>query len=570
MTARDVSLRRSPFSIAQAIGRTFAVGFFAIGALVSATSNRPVWGQGRSATNEDAACRALEDIRNLTITTAGLRRTPDATVQYCYVKGTISPAIHYHVQLPLPDAWTGRFVQRGDGGKDGDLDFFDDRLAQGYVVANSNTGHDSGSEPRASFAFNNRQAEIDFGYRAVHLLANTAKTVIRAYYERNAHHAYFEGCSSGGRQALTEAQRFPRDFDGIVAGAPVNQYQAINTTHAWMVKKLFENDFSNNLAFDTQGDGVPDSLTKLHLLARTVMDKCDAKDGITDGVIDDPLACDFEPDVELASLMCPGDVNADGCFTRGQIQTIKDIYAGAHDSKGVLVFKGQALGTEPGWRTELIPHAGNKLQPNRMRTFGDHMNYLFYENDPGVPPPDLTDLSYVPNKHVNPPEYAWWEFDIDDITSGKGDFMKALTDSTDPDLTRFLKDKPGKLLLYHGWGDATAQPEPTLDYFNAVVATTFQGDAEAAHDAIRLFMAPGMGHCDGGPGPNTWDRLQPLVDWVEQGRAPEFIVASHLGDDGAVDNERKICPEPQRAIYTGPEGGQNDPVNWVSANFSCR
>jgi feruloyl esterase len=210
------------------------------------------------------------DIRNLTITSAGLRKTADATVPYCYVKGTIPPAIRYHLQMPLPDAWNNRFVQQGDGGKDGDLDFFDDRLAQGYVVANSNTGHDSGAEPRASF--NNRQAEIDFGYRAVHLLANAAKTVIRAYYGRNASYAYFEGCSSGGRQALTEAQRFPQDFDGIVAGAPVNQYQAINATHAWMVKKLF----ANNLAFNTDGDGVPDSLTKLQLLARTVMDKCDA------------------------------------------------------------------------------------------------------------------------------------------------------------------------------------------------------------------------------------------------------------------------------------------------------
>jgi hypothetical protein len=126
-------------------------------------------------------------------------------------------------------------------------------------------------------------------------------------------------------------------------------------------------------------------------------------DGITDGVIDDPLACDFEPEDELASLMCRDDVNADDCFTRGQIQTIKDIYGGAHDSKGVLVFKGQALGTEPGWRTELIPHARNKLQPNRMRTFGDHMNYLFYENDPGVPSQNLTDITYVPNKRVSPP-----------------------------------------------------------------------------------------------------------------------------------------------------------------------
>ena len=516
----------------------------------------------------EAACRALLDVRNLTVDSAAVRRTAGGRA-YCYVKGTIAPAIRYHVQLPFPDDWNGRFVQEGDGGKDGDLDFFDERVEQGYAVANSNTGHDSGSEPRAAFAYNNRQAEIDFGYRAVHLLANTAKTAIEAYYGQPAQYAYYEGCSSGGRQALKEAQRFPQDFDGIVAGAPVNQYQAINATHAWMVQRLFARDFADNLAFDTNGDGVPDSLTKLNLLAEAVMAKCDAVDGITDGVVDDPLACDFQPENDLASLICPGDVDADGCFTRGQLETIDDIHRGAYDSAGVLVFKGQAWGTEAGWRTELIPHAANDLQPNRMRTFGDHMNYLFYEVDPGVPPGDLTDTSYVPDTEATPPEFAWWEFDIDDITAGKADFMKAITDSTDPDLTRFLKNGGGKLLLHHGWADATAHPEPTLDYYHAVVDATFDGDMAAAWRSTRLFMAPGMGHCGGGPGPDTWDRLQPLVDWVERGEAPDALVATHL-TDGEVDNERKICPEPQRAVYTGPAGGQNDRANWIADNFSCR
>jgi len=150
----------------------------------------------------------------------------------------------------------------------------------------------------------------------------------------------------------------------------------------------------------------------------------------------------------------------------------------------------------------------------------------------------------------------------------KADFMKAITDSTDPDLTRFLKNKGGKLLLYHGWADATAHPEPTLDYYNAVVKTTFKGDAES-RKSVRLFMVPGMGHCDGGPGPNTWDRLQPLVDWVEQGKAPDDLVATHA-TNGVVDNQRKICADPLRAVYTGPASGQNDRANWVEGNFTCR
>ena len=357
------------------------------------------------AAEEQAACAKVADIKNLTILSAELRRLPGSTQQVpCYVKGLISPAINYHVQLPLRAAWNGRFVQIGDGGKDGDLDFGDERVAQGYAVANSNTGHDSGTEPGASFAFNNRQAEIDFSYRAVHLTATAARTVIAAYYDSGPKFSYYEGCSAGGRQSLIEAQRYPQDFDGILAGAPVYQYQAINAAQVWMLQRLFKDTFANNLAFDADGDGVQESLTKLNVLSRAVMTKCDGVDGIVDGVIDDPKACTFTPDVDLRANMCPGDANADGCFTRGQIQTIRDIYGGGHDSKGTVVFKGQALGSEPGWRTELIPHKGNRLRPNRMSTGGDHLNYLFYESDPGVPPADLTNTAYTPNKTVRPPE----------------------------------------------------------------------------------------------------------------------------------------------------------------------
>ena len=246
----------------------------------------------------------------------------------------------------------------GDGGKDGDLDFADHRLAEGYAVANSNTGHDSGAEPGSTFGFNNRQAEIDFGYRAVHLTSNAAKTVIDAYYDQAPEYSYFEGCSTGGMQGLTEAQRFPYDFDGIVAGAPVHNYQALNISHVWKYQRLYQNDFAGNLAFDSNGDGSLDSLTKHEILTEAVMAKCDANDGITDGVIDNPLSCDFKPEVDLAEMMCAGNVNADDCFTTAQVQTIQDIYSGAYDSKGVSVLKGLALSSEAGWSGSLIPPCG--------------------------------------------------------------------------------------------------------------------------------------------------------------------------------------------------------------------
>ena len=518
---------------------------------------------------EEVACTALTGIPNLTLTSAELVPATDTIPQYCYVKGLISPAIVYHVQLPLPENWNGRFLQWGDGGKDGDLDFADHRVAEGYAVANSNTGHDNGSEPGSSFGFDNRQAEIDFGYRAVHLTVNATQTVLKEYYGEGPEYSYFEGCSTGGNQGLTEAQRYPYDFDGIVVGAPVFHYQATNVSHNFILQKVFRNDFEGNLAFDSDGNGLPDSLTKIEILEEAVLNQCDGQDGITDGVIDDPLSCDFDARKDLAAMMCAGDVDADDCFTTTQLQVIQDMYAGPYDSKGVSILKGKVFGSEWAWASSYFPHEGNSLFPVNLGYIQNHFNYIFYEKDPGVPPPDVTDLSYSPDKTRIPPEYAWWEFNVDDVTAGRGDLMMSIFDAKDPDLTRFLVQNEGKLILYHGWSDFSAAPEPTLDYYKDVVSTTFEGDLETASDRARLFMVPGMGHCRGGPGPNDWDKLPPLVEWVEKGKAPDSIVATHR-TDGVVDNERPLCPYPEQAVYTGPAGGANDPANWTAGNFTCQ
>jgi feruloyl esterase len=534
--------------------------------LLAGSNNLAAQNAASAVSGNEHACQALVDTPNLTITSARLREAAGSMPTYCYVKGSISPAIQYHVQLPLPENWNGRFLKWGDGGTDGDLDFADERVAQGYAVANSNMGHDNGSEPAASFAFNNRQAEIDFGYRAVHLTANAGKTLVKAYYGKDPAYSYFEGCSTGGREALMEAQRFPFDFDGIVGGAPVHYLQTMNATQLQFVQRLFRDRFAGNLAFDTNGDGIPDSLTKVDMLKDAVLAKCDAGDGIKDGVIDDPLRCKFDPAVDLAAKMCPGNVNADNCFTTLQVQTIKGMYDGGRDSKGVRVHKGYALGSEPGWAAQFIPYAGNSLSPAQL---DDFLNYLFYETDPGVPVPDLTKVTVPPNKKKKPPEWAWWEFNMDDVTAGKGNFMMEITDAKDPDLRPFLVQNDGKLILYHGWRDSTVPPEPTVDYYKQVLATAFKGDPEAAQERVRLFMVPGMDHCRGGPGPDTWDKLAPLVNWVENGKAPDFLVATH-STNGAGDNERKLCPFPQHAVYTGPAGGESNRANWVAGNFTCR
>ncbi len=527
---------------------------------------------------DEAACRAMMKIANLTILSAELVPAKGSTPEYCHVTGLIAPAIRWHMQLPLASKWNGRLLNIGNGGKAGNLVYADNRLAQGYAVANSNTGHDNGSEPHASFAFNNRQAEIDFGYRAVHVTANASKTLVKAYYGKDPQYSYFEGCSTGGRQGLMEAQRFPYDFDGIVAGAPVSEYQRINMAHVWSLQILMKEKFAGTIAYDSEGDGSLKSLAKLDILRKAVLDKCDAKDGIKDGIIGDPLQCDFNPDVDLASKMCPGDKNAEGCFTKFQLATIKKLYDGPRDSKGVRVLKGLPLGSEFSWARNVIPYGGNNFFPSHMGYEVDHVNYLFYENDPGLAPPvkEITNLSLPLDKKAVFPEVAWWEFNIDDVTAGKGDYMMKITDATDPDLDRFLNKKNGKLVIYQGWGDGDVYPEVVLDYYKQMVATTFKGDYKAAHEKARLFMAPGMGHCGGGPGPNEWDKLAPLVQWVEKGKAPDFIVAVHRTDNrgetstAPVDNERKLCPYPEHGVYVGPAGGQNDPANWVEGNFVCK
>jgi hypothetical protein len=547
----------------------------------------PAIGLSQSATLNPSvsiqACQALGELRNLTITSASIRDNDQGWEPYCYVRGIISPAIHFHAQLPLPENWNGRFLQWGDGGKDGDLDFANHRVAEGYAVTNSNTGHDSGVEPGASFGFNNRQAEIDFGYRAVHLTVMAGKTLVQAYYGSRPDYSYFEGCSQGGRQGLMEAQRYPNDFDGIVAGAPAFAYQALNAAGTWNLQRIFRDNLNGNLAVDTNGDGKFDSVRLIDVLHEQVLNKCDANDGIRDGVINDPFSCNFNPALDLADLMCPANDASDQCFTGAQLQTVQDLYNGPRDDNGVQIYPGKLFGSEKRWTGLYIPHAGNNNGPGKlMGVAGDHMNYLFYEQDPGVTVPNLRDINYQARKGGVMPEFHWIDYDINDFTSGKGDFMMAITDATDPDLSRFLKDRGGKLIVYHGLIDALIVASDTIDYYQDMVNTTFSGSLATANQSSRLFLAPGMAHCAGGSGPDSWDKLAPVVDWVEHGVAPDSITATNSG--GEVVNERPLCAYPAKAAYIGPSSGAigpssgaigpssgaNDSKNWRAENFECR
>ncbi|MCH2578969.1 MAG: tannase/feruloyl esterase family alpha/beta hydrolase, partial [Pseudomonadales bacterium] len=352
--------------------------------------------------------------------------------------------------------------------------------------------------------------------------------------------------------------------------APAFVYQALKSAGIWNLQRIFRNNLAGNLAVDTNSDGSFDSLKLIDVLHEQVLGKCDANDGITDGVINNPLACDFDPSRDLNDLMCPAGTSTDECFSEAQLQTTIDLYTGPVDDDGNSVYTGKALGSDPQWARYYVPYNGNNMGPSKLvGVAGDHMNYLFYEQDPGRTIPDVRDYQYQPRTDGVFPEFHWIDYDINDFYSGKGDLMKAITDAEDPNLTQFLEDRSGKLIVYHGWSDTLIVAEDTLDYFNDMVNVTFSGSIAAASESARLFLAPGMGHCAGGPGPNSWDKLAPLVDWVENGVAPSSIIATH-SSNGSVDNERPICAYPQQATYTGPTSGQNNPENWVAENFICQ
>jgi feruloyl esterase len=326
-----------------------------------------------------------------------------------------------------------------------------------------------------------------------------------------------------------------------------------------MAQLVFKDDFAGSLAFDTDGDGTRESLAKLDILRDAVLRKCDANDGIKDGVIDNPPGCAFDPEADLQRWACPNNVNGDKCFTDRQLETIKHFYQGPGVHRDVFISPGLALGSEYGW--------GPYFRPENLAD--DHLNFLFYEKSPGMPMPGLSALTQKPDKKAVPPEYAWWEFNLDEYASGKGKFMMAITDATNPDLSRFLIRGGGKLVLYHGWADPSRQSMATVNYYRALVDATFGGDIKAAQEKARLFMVPGMGHCRGGPGLSEFDALPAVVDWVEKGIAPKWIVGQRR-TDGIVDNRRPVCPYPDLAVYTGPLGGENNRANWIEGNFACR
>jgi hypothetical protein len=519
-----------------------------------------------------------------TITATTWTPAAGSVPSYCRVEGVIATGdqhegfnrVRFAVNLPSP--WNGRFVMLGDGGFDGSVTTSTVRLPEGYATANSDMGHDSRAFAGATFAFNNRPREIDYGWRATHVTAVAAKEIIKTYYRSAPAYSYWDGCSTGGRQAAVEAQRFPDDFDGIVAGDLFMNAIEIAMEQVWSSAIFFYDVNGDNVGFDnniTQAD--------IDALRDAVLAKCDVlgNDKIRDNVIGNPLAC--------AKVFTAADIEALGAargLSAGQIQAIKDVYAGPHDSTGTNHwYKGKPLGSEFSWGSLVVPTPANNFFPGQGGFSMEFVNFIWFEHDPGVPTARRNDPSLLPG----PGEYRWLDFNFDTNTptggtvnpgtgpwtpNDGGGFMRAILNGSETNLTPFLVNNKGKYLLYHGWADGLIGPEPTVDYFEGIVSATFGGDRSAAQEHVRLFMVPGMGHCAGGVRGAAvgWDKLAPLVDWVEKGKAPDSIVVTQdAGTRTPQGNERILCPWPLQPEYVGPLGGaENNPVNWKASNFICQ
>jgi feruloyl esterase len=456
---------------------------------------------------------------------------------FCRVAGQIRPTpdskIRFEVWLPV-NGWNGRMIGTGNGGFAGTFYYqqMGPYLKRGFAAVGSDAGHQAEGTD-ATWAVGHPEKVKDFGWRAIHLVAERGRQMIDAYYGKPADKSYFESCSDGGREGLIEAQRFPEDYDGIMSGAPAAAWSTAVAAGVRMVQRLSD-----------PADYIPDR--KLPAIQRAVLAACDELDGVKDGIIGDPSQCHFDPQV----MLCKQDDELD-CLTQPQIETLKLLYAGAKDKQGVVLSSGASMGDETGWKDWII--GTDPLQSYGTRYVYNYVRYM-------VADPKINVLTADPDK----------------LLRQSREKNAADLDATNPDLSRFAA-RGGKLILFHGWDDPAIAPGNTVNYFESVEK---QMGAEKTRSFARLYMVPGMEHCGLGPGANSlgqyggetaagpkYGLFDSLENWVEKGSPLDNVVATHYvaGPNGTNKPAftRPLCAYPKVAKYSG-SGDTND-----AANFAC-
>jgi hypothetical protein len=462
------------------------------------------------------------------------------TADFCRVSLVLRPSadsdIRAEVWLPS-SGWNRKLQGIGNGGFAGAIDYgsLASAVSHGYAAAATDTGHQS-DPSNAEWAFGHPEKIVDFGYRAIHEMTVTAKTIVAVFYGESPSRAYLNACSNGGRQGLMEAQRYPSDYDGVAAGAPAYYWTRLFITLIFNLQVLSEP--GNNI-----------SAAKLPAIERAALAACDAQDGVKDGMIENPLRCRFSPDV----LLCRG-AETDGCLTKSQITALKAIYGGAKTSNGRRILAGYEAGGEAeplGWRTWIT---GENNAPGFQASLGTaFFKFMVYAD----------------------PKWDFRKSTTDQNIALADEKLASILNATDTDLRRF-EGRGGKLLLYHGWNDAAVPPRATINYYSNVAKAL--GPKETA-GFVRLFMIPGWGHCGGGTGPNIFgqsavprsdsehDMDAALERWVEQGKAPERIIATQMKpgiNSAEILRTRLLCAYPLTAHWTG--NGSTDNAD----HFVCR
>jgi len=476
-------------------------------------------------------------------TTSWLRGNPDlykaiGTICRVVVQSAPSKDSDIKIEVWLPaEGWNGKLQGQGNGGFAGEINYGGLALAvrDRYATAGTDTGHSAGGTD-ASWALGHPEKVSDFGYRGIHEMTQAAKAVIAAYYSNKLLHSYFSSCSNGGRQALMEAQRFPADYDGIIAGAPANFW-----TH--LLTKALADAQATTL---DPSSYIPAS--KLPALAKAVNAECDAQDGVTDGVLNDPRKCKFKPEMMLCKA-----ADSNECLTAPQVTALKKLYEGPRDANGKLIFPGYLPGAEEGpggWVTWITG-----MEPGKSLLFafgGGFFSNMVYEK-------------------------ADWNYKTTTVDAGvkaADEKFTSILNATDANLAPF-KARGGKLILYHGWNDAAISALNTINYYDSLKSTMGAAETDAFS---RLYMVPGLQHCGGGPGANSFGQGGPgakdpqhnmgltLEQWVEKGIAPSTIITTKYVEDNpakGVKFTRPLCPYPKSAKYKG-SGDTNG-----AANFAC-
>ena len=465
------------------------------------------------------------------ITEAKLTPPDKGLPAHCRVTGVITPSadseIKFAVWMPETE-WNGKFLGIGNGGFAGSISTggLAEAVRNGFAAASTDTGHTATGGVDAKWALNHPEKIIDFGHRAIHLTAVQGKAVTTAFYGSAPKKSYFSACSNGGRQALMEAQRYPEDYDGIIAGAPAN-----NWTH------LMTNAAKNSRA-TLKDPAAYFPAEKLPAIQAAALAACDKSDAVADGVIENPAKCGFDSSV----LLCKGE-ETKACLTAPQVGALKELYGGLRDAKGKLVYPGYALSGEAengGWGAWITGSA-----PEKSALFAFSTNFFKY-------------MVY------SDPEWDYKTFDVArDLPAAQK--LAVHLNATDANLKAF-QARGGKLILYHGWCDAAIPGQAAIDYYDSVVKKM---GAKSAGSFVRLFMAPGMQHCGAGAGPNSFGQggapkgeaasniAMALEQWVEKGTAPERIIATRPG------RARPLCAYPKTAKYKGT-GSTDD-----AESFEC-